>query len=218
LTSLPTGMSIGVYTAIGWTRLARQAWPANTRSWRRGVTGMRRLKRASGRAAVVAAILGLGALPTPLSAQWRAGVTGAWAEEADFGYGVRMHRGLGTAFGPSRIEAAISFDRFLPQNDSLSIELGYWELNANAIQPLSGPDQRLRLYAGTGISYSRETSNGRDTMGRLIENSDSEWRLNLLGGVRLRVAGILHPFIEGRLQVGGWRQLILAAGVLVGPR
>lgn len=159
-------------------------------------------------------VLALFVAAAPASAQ-RFGVHANWSDDFDFGIGARVEvdaQGLFTDEEPfSRTFFLGSFDYFFP--DCGSIDCDYWEINAGLAIPIIAADIDPYVGAGVNIANFSVDSELPDEFDYGI--SDTEFGLNLLGGIRFPLGG-LSAFGEGRLELGGGEQLVLAFGVMVG--
>ncbi len=141
----------------------------------------------------------------------------AWAQDAGFGLGVRGNVALGPVLWGRVLEAAVSFDRFYPPNEGLSIEVRYWEVNLNLVYPWASARQGLVPFVGAGLNYGRESAE-RESLGRSIRNVEIGLGINVLVGARLAVLKSVVPFAEVRLEGGVARQLVFAGGVMFGSQ
>lgn len=129
----------------------------------------------------------------------RFGLQANWADETDFGVGVRYEMGVTSVLPRAgTIRLVPSFDWFFPEGN-----FNYWELNLNAINVFPVPNVRAAGYVGAGLNYAK-ISNGV---------SSDDVGANILAGIRL--AGTFRPFLEARLELGGGEQLVLTGGFML---
>lgn len=171
--------------------------------------------------------LALAALATArqAEAQARFGVNVSWGDDTDVGLGARLGFGLGEVTRRHRIEGQATFDFFFPDGGDV------WELTGNGIYRLT-PSGTVAPYLGAGLGYAHYGSSyvfnaaSRSRLVRPVFNvaqlagsgSDSNFFLNLLGGLRFKPAGNIQPFAEARLEVGSGSQLVLTGGVFFGRK
>lgn len=136
------------------------------------------------------------------------GVQGSWGDDSDFGIGARLELGLPnllTSEGPLSNTFLIgSFDYFFPDFCDAIDDCSYWEINGNLAVPITS--STIDPYAGAGLNIAHMS---------VLDQSDTEVGLNLLGGLRFNLGG-LGAFGEGRFVLGGSEQFVLTFGVLVG--
>jgi len=142
--------------------------------------------------AVLSFVPALLSVPSAHAASGNFAIQGDWGDDDDFGVGARVlfdvgrrHDGWG---------GLASFDFFFPGEG-----LTYWELNGNLTYALGGD---LQPYVGGGLNLAHVSANG---------GSDTSLGLNLLGGIRVS----RRVFGEGRVELGGGKQLVLTVGVLL---
>jgi hypothetical protein len=150
----------------------------------------------------------LGAAPRSASGwQVSAGVQGVWGSQTDLGIGGRVILDMGSVI--DRLDVVGSFDWYFPGNE-FGIDVEYWEANANLVYRL-GRGPSMVPYAGAG-AHLTGFSAATDVLGTPVSGSDHQSGGNLLAGLLLHVRG-LRPFVEGRLELGGGDQFVLAAGI-----
>ena len=123
------------------------------------------------------------------------------AGDARLGVGGRMVADLSKRH--KGVEGFATFNYFFPE-EVPGIDTTYWELNANLVYNLH-PKGDLRPYLGAGLNYAHAKASA---LGASV--SDSDVGLNLLGGLKLN----RNVFVEGRIELGGGKQLVLTAGYL----
>lgn len=136
------------------------------------------------------------------------GIQGSWGDDTDLGIGARLELGLPnllTSQGPLSNTFLIgSFDWFFPDFCDNIDDCSYYEFNANLAVPITA--STIDPYAGAGLNIARMS---------VLDASDTEVGLNLLGGLRFNLGGA-SAFGEGRFVLGGSEQFVLTLGVLVG--
>ena len=135
------------------------------------------------------------------------GAQAAWGTDTDFGMGGRAIVDLG--FLRPGLETMASFDWFFPGRDR-GLDLTYWEANANVVYRF-GVDAAVTPFTGAGLNYFRFGAS-TEVLGTEVSGDEGEAGLNLLAGLLFRFRG-LRPFVEGRLELGGGEQFVMAAGI-----
>jgi opacity protein-like surface antigen len=164
---------------------------------------------------VVVALL---AVAGPASAQ-RFGVQANWADDFDFGIGVRAELdfpNLLTSEGPfSRTFGIGSFDYFFPDCGGVSgFDCSYWEVNLGLAVPIVAAS--VDPYVGAGLNIARFSADYDEVLPGLdFGASSTDVGVNLLGGLRFPLGG-LSAYGEARIELGGGEQLVLTFGVLLG--
>lgn len=124
------------------------------------------------------------------------GVQGTFADDTDFGVGVRAEYSLQEAVGLP-IDVVAFFNYYFPDG------FDFWEVSGNAIY--SYPIESIVPYAGAGLYYASIDYDFGD---------DTDIGLNLLGGAKFEMGMGFTPFAEFRLTMGDADQWMIAAGVL----
>ena len=141
------------------------------------------------------------------------GGQGGWGDKFDWSVGGRLTYDLSPQLVPVALIGA--FDWYFPDSP-LSLERDYWEINANAVylQP-AGPSVG---YLGVGLNVANFSAEGTLPGGTVIDDSQTEYGLNLVGGIRYKV-GRVAPFFETRYTIEGGNQFVINLGldVLLGP-
>ena len=153
--------------------------------------------------AIAALVAWLGFLvPRPAEGQARFGAQVSWGDDTDFGLGARLGFPFGGELKRKGIEGLATFDYFFPDG------FDYWEITANGLYHFT-QGTKAKPYVGGGVVFGRfsTASPGFD---------DSDFGLNLIGGLRFKAQERLLPFIEGRLELKDGSQFVLAAGVYFG--
>ncbi len=157
-----------------------------------------------------------------LEAQARFGTNVSWGSDTHIGLGARVGFGLGELTKKSKIEGQATFDFFFPRT------FNAWEVTGNALY-LVAPGGSVAPYVGAGLGYSYYGAKGTTgaysrsllqpvfSVGGLGSNN-SNFFLNLLGGVRFKPTGNIQPFAEGRVEIGNGSQLVLTGGVFFGRK
>jgi opacity protein-like surface antigen len=131
------------------------------------------------------------------------GVHVSWADDADFGVGAHLNYPANRLFGGQPIFAQVAVDWFFPGSDITYLELN-WNLNYRFSVQSS-----IRPYAGAGLNIAYADGN----CGADVDCSDTEFGLNLVGGVDFKPMGKLTPFVQGRFELSGGEQFVLSGGV-----
>jgi len=119
------------------------------------------------------------------------------AEDYDVGLGGRAVFNVGD---PGGWEGIGSFDLFFPDN-----EVDYWELNGNLVYNFPVEQSRTFFpYLGGGLNIGRAEVAGV---------SDTELGVNVVGGSKFDAEG-LTPFVEARIELEGYEQIVVTGGVL----
>lgn len=157
---------------------------------------------------VFAAIAALLVIATTDAQAQAFGVQGNWGDDTDLGIGARLELGLPNLFTTepplSNTFLIGSFDWFFPDRCDNVDDCSYWELNGNLAVPITASG--IDPYAGAGLNIARAS---------VLDASDTEVGLNLLGGLRFALGGA-SAFGEGRFVLGGSEQFVLTVGVLLG--
>ena len=157
--------------------------------------------------------LAVGVMAAPAQAQAQFGVQANFADDADFGIGVRGQFGLGEALAVegslADLVGVVSFD-FYP--DCGPADCTYWEINGNALYPVVLEDSELAPYFGGGLNIAH-VSLDSDVVG--ADNSDTDLGFNVLGGLNLDLGGIA-TFVEVKKELGGGEQFVITFGALFG--
>lgn len=159
-------------------------------------------------------VLAVGVMAAPAQAQAQFGVQANFADDADFGIGVRGQFGLGEALnaegGWRDLVGVVSFD-FYP--DCGPADCTYWEINGNALYPFRVEGSELSPYVGGGLNIAHISFDsgvvGADDI------SDTDVGLNGVGGLIFDLGGI-DAFVEGKFEIGGGEQFVLTFGALFG--
>jgi hypothetical protein len=129
----------------------------------------------------------------------RFGLHANWGDATDVGLGLRYESGMTWLLPRAGTLRFIGqFDYFFPDGP-----LNYWEINGNLVNVFAIPNVQAAGYVGAGLNIAT-LSNGA---------SATEVGANLLAGIRL--PGAFRPFLEGRLELGGGEQFVLAAGFMI---
>ncbi len=141
------------------------------------------------------------------SAQVRFGVQGSFADDTDFGIGVRVRGDTPRLIPNAPLSLIGSFDWFFPDAPS-GVDATYFELNGNVVYNFTITGSVLRPYAGGGLNIARASVDfGQGNI------SDTNVGLNLLGGLNFRTAGRIQPFVELRLELEGGEQFVITGGI-----
>jgi len=146
----------------------------------------------------------------PAEAQVQFGANIAWGDDTDFGVGGRLNFGLGSSLKAKGITAMATFDYFFPDG------FDFWEATANGIYHINTASS-TRPYVGAGVSLARSSFDDQGVCQILdCDASNSEFGLNLLGGVKFAAMGNVVPFVEARFAVRDGSQFVIAGGVFFG--
>lgn len=165
------------------------------------------------RIAVLTMVLGAVAA-APVSGQVAVGPQLSFADDADFGVGIRAEAplsGMMTAEPGSAASTMFligSFDWFFP-DDAEGVDVRYFEINANVGYPLEV--EGFDPYVGGGLNIATGSVSFDDPA--LEDSSNTEIGLNLLGGLKF-LLGDLNAFAEARIELSGGEQFVISAGVL----
>lgn len=158
---------------------------------------------------VVAALLAAGGV-TEARAQARFGAHLSWGDDTDVGLGARVGFGLGSKVANGKLEGLVNFDYFFPDAGNM------WEIAGNAIYNLAKSGS-VAPYVGGGLGLHHWSADYH--VGEITGSaSDSQLFLNAIGGLRLKPAGNVQPFVEARFEFGDGSQLVLAGGVYFGKK
>lgn len=156
-------------------------------------------------------ILSIGLTANPAQAQVQFGAQASYADDMDFGIGVRAQHSLASfveAESPlSVLTGVLSLDFFFPDCDPF--DCSYIEINGNALYPLDF-GEGFAPYAGGGLNIARMSVDAGDFGG---DTSDTDVGLNVLGGATFDLGGF-NTFGEVKIELGGGDQVVLAFGVL----
>lgn len=164
-------------------------------------------------ATVAVAMLALGA--GSLQAQVRFGPHLAYGDDLDFAIGARLLFDLQPVFDVDEgdFDGLASFSYYL--DPGVHEGMSAWELDA-AVAYNFIPAHTVRPFLRGGINVTRTTwessGNGPGPGG---EGSDTELGLGLGGGIYFELEA-LDAFADGRINLGGAEQFVLAFGILFG--
>lgn len=148
--------------------------------------------------AVAVLTLGGAVAASDLQGQVRFGAQVLWGDDSDIGIGARLEHPARFLSKTAPLFGAGHFDWYFPGNSVTYFELNYniyYRFEAEALSP----------YAGGGLRMGY-ISNG---------NSDTDFGLNLGGGLKFKTSGTVKPFVEARFTLGGdVEQLVLAGGIM----
>jgi opacity protein-like surface antigen len=159
----------------------------------------------------VIAFVGLGILAQPAEAQWGFGVEAVYADDLEFGIGLRGQTPIGAMITEdeesilSDVTLILSGDWYLDPCGVSGVDCSAIEIGANGVIPLEF-GEGFAPYAGAGIHA------GRIAVG---DFDDTEFGLNVLGGARFALSG-LTAFGEAQYQLGGFEQLKFVFGIMLG--
>ncbi|UCF21065.1 MAG: hypothetical protein JSU87_06675 [Gemmatimonadota bacterium] len=143
---------------------------------------------------------------TSLYGQASIGVQGGWGDRFDWAVGGRFTYDL----TPQLLPVAIigSFDWYFPEALG-PLDREYWEINTNAIY-LQAAGQTVG-YFGVGLNVANFSAEGSAAV-ESESDSQTEYGLNVLGGVRYKV-GRVAPFFETRYTFESSKQLVIFVGL-----
>jgi opacity protein-like surface antigen len=147
----------------------------------------------------------LGVAASAAEAQVRFGANLSWGDDTEVGLGARLNFGLGAASQRRPIEGYATFDYFFPDG------FDFWELTGNVVYRFTTTSS-AKPYAGAGLGFGHSSAD----VGVPGFEGDSDFFLNLLGGLRFQVVGNVQPFAEARFELGDFSQLVIAGGVFFG--
>jgi len=131
-------------------------------------------------------------------------ITASYAEDADFGVGLRYENDLNkliSSMSPN-VHFIIGADYFFPGDPVDS----YAELNLNLSYQFGDMRRAIGPYFGGGLNLARLEAG---------PISDTEVGLNILGGLRFRSASRMVPFVEVRYEIGGGEQFVISGGLFL---
>ena len=143
---------------------------------------------------------------SPAGAQGRFGAQLNFAEDADFGLGARVGFPLGGELKRKGIEGLVTFDYFFPK------AYNYWTVSADGLYHFTPASSSVKPYVGGGISFGH-VSYKTPTPGF---GNDSDFGLNIMGGLRFKAQERFLPFVEARYEIKDGGQFVLAAGAYFG--
>lgn len=163
--------------------------------------------------AAIAMLLGV----SPAAGQAHLGAELAYANDLDLGVGLRIDVPVEAVH--ERFHVTGSFLYFFPGESSdeipgVSADIEYWEVNANGRFRIANDDANLTPYIGAGLNIGRLTGSVDISGVGGTSESSTELGLNLLGGLEFG-RGPSRPFVEGRFEVGGGEQFIIAGGITI---
>lgn len=158
-------------------------------------------------------ILSIGLMANPAQAQGQFGAQLSFADDTDFGIGVRAQNSFASFVEPesrlSVLTGVLSLDFFFPDCDP--VDCSYFEINGNALYPLD-VGEGFAPYMGGGLNIARISVDAGDLGGG--DSSDTDVGLNLLGGTTFELGGF-NTFGELKVEIGGvGKQVVSAFGVL----
>lgn len=154
------------------------------------------------------------AATAPVSGQGGFGPQVSFADDADFGVGIRGEAPLSVLVSaePDSPASAMfligSFDWFFP-DDGGGVDVRYFEINANVGYPFEG--EGFDPYVGAGLNIANSGVSFDDPA--FEDSSDTDIGLNLLGGLKFPF-GDMSAVTEIRLELSGGEQFVISAGVL----
>lgn len=167
------------------------------------------------RIAVLTMVLGAVAA-APVSGQVAWGPQLSFADDADFGVGLRVEAPLSQlmTLEPGSEASTMfligSFDWFFPDDGDVDgVDVRYFEINANVGYPLDV--EGFDPYVGGGLNIANGGVSFDDPA--FEDTSDTEVGLNLLGGLKFPVGG-MNAFAEARIELSGGEQFVISAGLL----
>lgn len=131
------------------------------------------------------------------------GIQASYAEDADFGIGVRYENDLNKVISgmSPKLHFILAFDYFFP-GDPVDT---YYEGNVNLTYQLGDMRRSIGPYLGGGLNIAHVEAGGFD---------NTDLGLNILGGIRFRSASRTVPFVEVRFEAGGGEQFVITGGIL----
>lgn len=155
---------------------------------------------------VAVGFVGLLLVPATAGAQFWVGAQGNWADDFDFGAGVRAgydFRHLGEP-----IAVMGTFDWFFPRTSVAAADLRYYEFNLNAVY-VKGVNPKLDTWVGIGLNVARFERKVDDVEVSSFDRAG----LNLLGGARAKFGPRFGGFFEVRYEIEGGEQIVLTGGL-----
>lgn len=138
------------------------------------------------------------------------GIQACFADDVDAGLGGRIVFQPGKEKPLSDIEAVASFDIFFPGEN-----LGYWELNFNALYVIPSVKGTVKPYAGGGLNVAHASVDDILFFGTTIPGaSDTDIGFNVVGGMKFELqTASMEPFAEVKFELGGGEQFVLTGGL-----
>lgn len=170
----------------------------------------------TGRAIVLASAFVL-ASAAPAESQVYLGAEANWAQDFDLGVGLRLDVPVEAVHEQFWITG--SFIYFFPGESSeglpgVQADIEYWEANANARFRIETADGGFTPYIGSGVNLANVSGTVSIAGAGSTSQSDTKIGLNLLAGVEFG-RGPSRPFLEGRFEVGGGEQFVVAGGISI---
>ncbi len=125
------------------------------------------------------------------------GIEGDFGGSSRWGFGARFETGVTRIMPTSPQYRLIGSFNYFPGGSSNN-----WELNANAINLFPVRNFRMNSYLGAGLNIAH--------MSPSVGAGSTNLGLNLLAGIRF--LGSQAPYLEGRLELGGGNQFLIALG------
>jgi opacity protein-like surface antigen len=138
------------------------------------------------------------------------GVQACFADDVDLGLGGRVVFRPGKAKPVADFEGVASFDFFFPGEN-----LGYWELNFNALYVIPSVKGSVKPYAGGGLNVAHASVDDIQIFGTTFPGaSDTDIGFNVIGGMKFELqTAAMEPFAEVKFELGGGEQFVLTGGL-----
>jgi opacity protein-like surface antigen len=150
----------------------------------------------------------------------RFGVEAAYGDNSiGFGLGAFVKFHLADMSGHP-ITGRATFDYFFPGTggydcSDCGVSFHYWELNADGLYDISSKGN-IKPYVGAGLTYAHSSVSYNDTYCNEFECgslSNSDFGLNILGGLNFMANSKLMPFVEAKYELRSGGEFLLVGGV-----
>lgn len=162
---------------------------------------------------MILGICGLAAASTNLSQAAEVGGVVAWHDDFDMGVGARAVFPVEAI--NERVSGSGEFLFFFPDDGGGSVDVTYWEINANMLYDFPLPSSPISPYLGGGLNVARASVSIDVPANPFITDtsvSETDIGLNLLGGASFENNSSVSPFVEGRIELGGGEGFVLSFG------
>lgn len=105
-----------------------------------------------------------------------------------------------------------SFVYYFPKENYLTVDMNWWELNANANYYFVD-NENLGFYGLAGLNYSHISVDYDIPGGSSVDTSDGEFGLNLGVGANFDINSKITPFAQAKYVIIDGGQFVIAAGI-----